>query len=273
MRCQVILSYIFPRTSLLYFFWLVPHSLLCTPQLAFRLNLQHELLSFLSLVASHLIRRLLPAMRRLTLWGMESARTGMQTNLLHIHSSIFPGPTKNFISRYGRRYSNILVSTLEMPSLSDALGCGTFCVDSSSNSTLINRQTDLVGFTFVRQLEPHCFCYFDKGAVFLHASEDIPYAGAAYDAGEGQVEGSDGRSDHVCYRNVFHQPSRSPTVAPTLSPIAPSNRWASPILFVCVFETRLTLTRHMLCSPTSGPTRTALFEDNLFTYIGENHPN
>ncbi|EJK60124.1 hypothetical protein THAOC_19582, partial [Thalassiosira oceanica] len=88
--------------------------------------------------------------------------------------------------RYGRHYSNILVSTLEMPSLSDAVDCGTFCTDASSNSTLINRRTDLVGFTFVQQLEPHCFCYFDRGAVFVHASEDVPYAGTADDAGEGQ---------------------------------------------------------------------------------------
>lgn len=187
---------------------------------------------------------------------------------------IFYDPTKISFSRYGRHYSNILVSALELPSLSDAKDCGAFCVDASSNSTLINRQTDLVGFTFVRQLEPHCFCYFDEGAVFVHASEDTPYAGTADDVGEGQVKSSDGRLDHVCYRNAFHEPTRSPTAAPTPSPVSPSKRWESPCLipFSCQNKPD-TDTQHTVASPTSGPTRTALFEDNLFTYIGERfHP-
>ena len=123
------------------------------------------------------------------------------------------------------------MSILELSSLSDAEDCGTFCVDASSTSTLTNRQTDLVGFTFVRQSDPHCFCYFDKGAVFVHPGEDTPYAGTADDVGEGQVEGSDGRLDHVCYRNAFNEPSRSPTESPTMSPIAPTKRWESPLLF------------------------------------------
>ena len=171
-------------------------------------------------------------MRRLTLWGMASAKTGKYMCLVVAMLSLFFFyQSKIPFHRYGRHYSNILVSTLEMPSLSDAVDCGTFCTDASSNSTLINRRTDLVGFTFVQQLEPYCFCYFDRGAVFVHASEDVQYAGTADDAGEGQVEGSDGRLDHFCYRNAFHQPSRSPTVSPTMSPIAPSKRWENQFFF------------------------------------------
>lgn len=69
--------------------------------------------------------------------------------------------------------------------------CGEICSESSTD--------DLVGFTLaLNDAIKLCFCYYDLNA--LLPAEGTSGFFASRGAGEGEVNGSDGREDHVCYK-------------------------------------------------------------------------
>ena len=69
--------------------------------------------------------------------------------------------------------------------------CGNTCSESSTD--------DLVGFTLAHNdAIDLCFCYYDQNA--LLPTEGTSDFFASRGTGEGEVNGSDDREDHVCYK-------------------------------------------------------------------------